>query len=1026
MADSPALTGGLVPRRDDPPPAVSIEPPGGGEGPALAIGPGRGDPPPALAPETPEPAPPPAEPAPLAQGAPPDALGDPAAMMPPRAGEAAPAPAPVQRDAVQPPAELTQPQTFAPRSDQVQVAGGLRDLFGRLGRVVPDTMPAPRAHDFVDVTRRGQLAIRQASEQEAQEIAQIVGEGASRRFNLISMRGDYTPEDVQRFIDAVRQANPDLFDAAKRGVRTREETIAAAERIGLDGAAQRLLTRKPGETFSAEELTASVLAVQNAFSETQRAATAVAATRGTAGSPDAVRQFGLNLAFTAALVAQANGATAEAGRALGMLGQLTAITRQSPADMNALVRRFGEAGGIGAPGTDPTAAIVDMLGGEAVLRTQAAAWVALPDPAARARFAQASLGRRTADAIIEAYINSLLTLPTTHLVNILGNASFGLWSIPERFLAGAVGTGRRFLHLGSDEQVRMGEAFAQMSGIYHGIGDAFRLAGETWRTGVPADAISKLDMPRYNAISAEAFNMSGTAGQAVDLLGTTVRLPGRALITEDAFFKSVGNRMELMAQAYRHRQQLMEAGVPAQQATTEAAAMLRHPPEQWRDAADSAARAMTFQQEMGPTLQYLATVMQHPLAKVFVPFFTTPTNVFRAALHRTPMSFFLSPQVMSDIRAGGARADLAMGRIALGSMAMWWMYGQVADSMADPDFRITGARPPERGMQQAWDRQGLAPYSVCQREDGRWSCHSYARVDPVSALLGMAADMAHHVAANPSSGDMADDVTGMALAAAAGLYEYTLEQPFAQGISDVAKILTERQAEAGSSRVERAAGLFAEKLAGAVLMPLTGGTLMGAIERAGGPETVNTMPEDMTTANANPIRRGFDRALQQARGRIPGESGELQPRLNIWGETVRPTEGGFLPLFWPFRMTSGRADALEDRLMALGGVLTMPDDKFPQTNVRMTAGQFNWIVRHMAGDQGAGTMREEMVALVEGPGFGMLDPKDQIAALRRIRETRLKAAREAALEEFPDLNRLVTRDREVRAVMGRSPPVEVE
>ncbi len=49
-----------------------------------------------------------------------------------------------------------------------------------------------------------------------------------------------------------------------------------------------------------------------------------------------------------------------------------------------------------------------------------------------------------------------------------------------------------------------------------------------------------------------------------------------------------------------------------------------------------------------------------------------------------------------------------------------------------------------------------------------------------------------------------------------------------------------------------------------------------------------------------------------------------------------------------------------------------------------------------------------------------------IAAIRRIRSARWKAATAAALDEFPDLNRAVTRDREMRAVLGRSPPPEVE
>ena len=92
----------------------------------------------------------------------------------------------------------------------------------------------------------------------------------------------------------------------------------------------------------------------------------------------------------------------------------------------------------------------------------------------------------------------------------------------------------------------------------------------------------------------------------------------------------------------------------------------------------------------------------------------------------------------------------------------------------------------------------------------------------------------------------------------------------------------------------------------------------------------------------------------------------------------------------------------------------------------MTAGQYNWLIRRMNEGDGGQTMREEMSDLVEGPGFADLDPKDQIAAIRRIRSARWKAATAAALDEFPDLNRAVTRDREMRAVLGRSPPPEVE
>ena len=125
----------------------------------------------------------------------------------------------------------------------------------------------------------------------------------------------------------------------------------------------------------------------------------------------------------------------------------------------------------------------------------------------------------------------------------------------------------------------------------------------------------------------------------------------------------------------------------------------------------------------------------------------------------------------ADILTGGARQDLALSRIALGSMAMWWFYGWVADNLADPDFRITGQRPEDRASQQAWQRQGLQPYSFCERADGQWRCTSYARVDPD---LGADGHGGRHGAprgdAPEQRGDRVDEYSAMALAAASGLY----------------------------------------------------------------------------------------------------------------------------------------------------------------------------------------------------------------------------------------------------------------
>ena len=61
---------------------------------------------------------------------------------------------------------------------------------------------------------------------------------------------------------------------------------------------------------------------------------------------------------------------------------------------------------------------------------------------------------------MENYINALLNSPTTHMVNIAGNASFQALSLAERGLAGFIGNVRTLGGLRGDigDQRYMGEA----------------------------------------------------------------------------------------------------------------------------------------------------------------------------------------------------------------------------------------------------------------------------------------------------------------------------------------------------------------------------------------------------------------------------------------------------------------------------------------------------------------------------------------------------------------------------------------
>ena len=965
----------------------------------------------------------------------------------PAATPAAPAPAPVQPGAAPEPAPeprtriLRGPRgTAAGVPDPIEEVGGLIDLLRRGARVRPETMPAPRAQDFVELGRR-QIAVRAATTDEMEQVAQILGNQTPEQIRLITFRGGYMPTDVQEYISAIRLANENLFTEMRRGVQTREQQIAAAERIGFDGAVQMLLRRQPGEAFNNEGLLAAGLAVVNATRETRAAEAAMRAAR--PGSPEeaeAMVRFGLNHALTAAIAAQASGAASESARATGALRFIADAINSVPAAAT------GQVGpeALRIPAGASPQSIIEALGGVEVLRTQAAIWATLPDDAARTRMAQRTVGARVVDAIIAAYINSLLWLPSTHMRNILGTTSMGLWQMPETAVAAAVapariGLGRAGQAVGADrlpivgnmvtnwaqdDRVVMGEALAQMYGIWAGFGEGLTAAGEAFRTNRAVGGFSRLELDRPNAISAEALGLSGTMGQAVDLLGIGLTLPGRALVTADSFFQAIGTRMALLQQAARQHAALIRAGRSPDEAAREVEALLANPPQMWQDAAETFARSMTFQDEMTGALGTLAEVMRHPIAKLFVPFFNTPTNIARAVINRSPVALAIPGQAWADIRAGGARADLAIARIALGSMVMWWFSGVVMNSASDPDFRVTGSAPGNPARREAFERQGFQPFSFCSRDGDRWTCRSFAGFDPLSGLMAMAADTANYTLDHPDGGD-GPGLDEIAMGAAFGLYNFMLEQPFLTGVSDLARILGDTRQD-GPERFRRAVEMFSQLATDAVISPLTLGTLAGGVERAVDPTLRSNLPTDPSVAQEGPVTRGFYAALRRAENRIPGLSEQNEPRLNLWGEEVRPTEGGLWELFWPIRTRSGRTDALEETLMRLGGVLAMPDRKFPGTNVELTAQQYNALIRSMnSGDDTGMTMREELLDLVQAPDFMALDPAEQMESIRRIRSRRWRAAQNAVLDLDIDLNQRVTRDREIRAVTGRSPRADM-
>lgn len=634
------------------------------------------------------------------------------------------------------------------------------------------------------------------------------------------------PEQVKFAMGKMAEAMKGSIDEARRGTITFEETTKLADDLGMS--VTDLLARRKGQTFNAEE----ALAARNlwAASGTRLVELAKKAANPNAGPLDQF-EFRKAMATHAAIQSEVIGARTETARALaswrieakGRTEQLRAIDQTMQA--------------MGGP--QQSAELARRL---AILAEHG-------DPKAIAKFVERGWGAKTADAIREVWVNGLLTNPMTHAVNTSSNLLVAFSQIYER--AAAMGI-RQFK---GGEGVAPGEATAMAYGMVESLKDAFRMAGKTLKTGETSLGFNKLD-DRPRALSSESLRIAKETGmgRAVDFIGSAVRVPGRLLQTEDEFFKTIGYRMELRAQALRTASQEGHKGAGL---ATRIEEIMRDPPEHIRINAADAAMVNTFTNEMGSFGKAMMNLrnIDHPLnPMIFVlPFIRTPVNIARYAFERTPFAPLVS-QWRADIVAGGARADLALAKMSTGTAIM-----TVAMDLADSGL-ITGAGPKgeDKDVGEALQRQGIPPYSF--KVGDHWV--SYNRADPFGMTLGFAASIAEAVRKGEIDEDDVDEwneVTAMSIAAVS---QVTISKTYLSGFAKFVEVMTDPK---------RHSQKYVDDLV-ASFVPFTG--LMSAIKNVD-----------------DPIAREYNTPSEAVMARIAGLSTKLPPRRNLWGEPMTKESG---------------------------------------------------------------------------------------------------------------------------------------
>ena len=466
-------------------------------------------------------------------------------------------------------------------------------------------------------------------------------------------------------------------------------------------------------------------------------------------------------------------------------------------------------------------------------------------------FVRKSVTARTIDAAMEAWKSAMLSGPTTHLANMGSNLLTASIAIPERWLGAKISQLR-----GTPDGVALGEANALANGLVNSSTEAFKMAWMALKTGEGnfGRASGKADLTPTRAISREALGLPDNVwGNAIDYIGKGFNIPFRFLTAEDEFFKTMTFRAELHAQAQRVVQ---NEGLVGAEAAARAKQIIDNPPEVVRLAATDFALASTYNRELTGAMAALARargkddVVGRGMQFV-LPFFRTPVNVFSASVERSPLAF-LTQQFRSDVAAGGARRDLALARMAAGTTIML-----VAADLADQGM-ITGMISKDPGKKEAYDRQGIPPYSV--KIGDKW--FSYNRADPIAMPMAIAANIAELARRFEIEPEKLDSVTEIVAAAIGGTAKAAIDRSFMQGTAGLISAIADPEQHADGYMKNTLAGFFTPAIS------------------------------NMAAQLADPVRRETFDAIDAIEARIVGLSKTLIPRMDLWGREVRLAESG--------------------------------------------------------------------------------------------------------------------------------------
>jgi len=798
-----------------------------------------------------------------------------------------------------------------------------------------------------------------------------------------------TNDDVAQAIRDSAAENND-FIGDRRGVITDGQVVELADALGMDAA--KLNQRHVGQAFNAEQIVAArKLLIESATD------VSAAMRRAATGTDEDVMAYAQAKDRHQMIQAQVSGITAEAGRALRAFRSL--------------------AGQEAAKGVDQ---FIREATGKTLfqLRQEAQLGLSLETPQQVSKFMMDAQNRSFGRMVFEFWINSILSGPSTHATNIIGNAILAAQHFgPETAIAALLGRVRS--GMGREGQtVRFGEIGAAVRGARSGMAPALMATGEAAKKGAavllpgekvhvpmdvqPHDALamrgtldeaakySDLVQGTFGAMQGlkdamlsvgvllkggvEGSPLIGTQfshlgaipdiqvrGVTVAPIGTIVRAPGRFLATADSFFRSLNYSMAKNALAYRTA---AGEGLRGTEFDARVAELRSSPPEAMMEEARGVAVSATLMSRGGQFVQAMnrltSATVDLPLAgeiaplKFVAPFVNIAGQILNQSIIQRSPVGLLSKELRADL--AGKNGSVAQD-MATARMLLGTAITVGVGMLAAEGF-ATGSGPKKPEENSMWRMAGNQAHSV--RIGSLW--YKVDKLGPLGLLMGMAADL-YEVSQKASAGEY----TKAAAFLHHAFVQNILDQSFMKGPADLIQAVSDPDR-------------YGERYIRNFLSSYVPNVLAQHARR-----------ED-------PYMRETRTVIDAMKARIPGVSESLAPKIDIWGEPMPNQEalgGKGVTGIYVKKMND---DPVNKAMLALGVTPGAVEKKI--RGFELSPEQYEFYART------AGRMTKmRLDTIVKSPDFERWPREAKVSVIQEVINGCRETARGATMAKWPNIPR---------------------